>query len=72
MKIKHLIDVITSALEFENIPIRHKEEKILRILSEQVAHPFDIENYSDPNIKANLLLQSFFSRKQLSPDFSYD
>ena len=34
MKIKHLIDVITSALEFENIPIRHSEDKILKALSE--------------------------------------
>lgn len=34
MKIKHLIDVITSALEFENIPIRHQEDKILKALSE--------------------------------------
>ena len=72
MKIKHLIDVITTALEFEGIPIRHAEDKILKALCEQVTYPFEIDNYSDPNIKANLLLQAYFSRKHLSPDFSYD
>jgi len=34
MKIKHLIDVITTALEFEGIPIRHAEDKILKALCE--------------------------------------
>jgi hypothetical protein len=34
MKIKHLIDVITTALEFEDIPIRHAEDKILKALCE--------------------------------------
>lgn len=34
MKFKHLIDVITTALEFEDIPIRHAEDKILKALCE--------------------------------------
>lgn len=71
---RHLLNIITSAVEFQDIPVRHGEEKLLKFLNEEIMYPVDssIAVFNDPNVKANILLQAFFSRKNLSADFMYD
>ncbi|EAS04385.2 small nuclear ribonucleoprotein helicase (macronuclear) [Tetrahymena thermophila SB210] len=71
---KHLINIICSANEFLDIPVRHQEENLLKQLNQQIMYPVDssIEVFNDPNVKAYILLQAYFSRLNLSADFSYD
>ncbi len=72
-KLKNLLEVITSATEFEDIPIRHGEESVLRNLnSEFLYYKLEKPNYNEPSIKANILLQCHFNRTELSSDFVYD
>uniref|UniRef100_A0AAY4ERR1 BRR2 homolog n=1 Tax=Denticeps clupeoides TaxID=299321 RepID=A0AAY4ERR1_9TELE len=62
-KIRGLIEIISNAAEYKNIPIRHHEDTLLR----QVPSLFN-----DPHVKTNLLLQAHLSRMQLSAELQSD
>uniref|UniRef100_A0A673C395 U5 small nuclear ribonucleoprotein 200 kDa helicase n=1 Tax=Sphaeramia orbicularis TaxID=375764 RepID=A0A673C395_9TELE len=62
-KIRGLIEIISNAAEYKNIPIRHHEDALLR----QV-----IISFNDPHVKTNLLLQAHLSRMQLSAELQSD
>uniref|UniRef100_A0A8B9J1T9 BRR2 homolog n=1 Tax=Amazona collaria TaxID=241587 RepID=A0A8B9J1T9_9PSIT len=69
-KVRGLIEIISSAAEYENIPIRHHEDNLLRQVS--VPHKLPNPKFNDPHIKTNLLLQAHLSRMQLSAELQSD
>ncbi|NXD74639.1 U520 helicase, partial [Eolophus roseicapillus] len=71
-KVRGLIEIISSAAEYENIPIRHHEDNLLRQLAQKVPHKLPNPKFNDPHIKTNLLLQAHLSRMQLSAELQSD
>ncbi|CAB4009959.1 U5 small nuclear ribonucleo 200 kDa helicase [Paramuricea clavata] len=71
-KLKGLIEIIASAYEYENLPIRHHEDTTLKQLSTRVPHKLTSQKFNDPHVKANLLLQAHLSRLQLSAELQSD
>ncbi|XP_046850049.1 U5 small nuclear ribonucleoprotein 200 kDa helicase-like [Xenia sp. Carnegie-2017] len=71
-KLKGLIEIIASAYEYENLPIRHHEDTTLKQLSTRVPHKLTSQKFNDPHTKANLLLQAHLSRLQLSAELQSD
>lgn len=63
---------MANSTEFEEIALREGEEPIIRELSYDVNYKFDNPDFSDSAIKTNILIQSHFSRTNLTPDFRYD
>jgi fumarate hydratase class II len=52
-----LLDVLCAAAEYDELPVRHNEDKLNASLSSNVRFPTDIRTADDPHTKANLLLQ---------------
>jgi pre-mRNA-splicing helicase BRR2 len=71
-RLQVLLDIITGAVEFETVPIRHHEDAILDKIHSQLPRQHPQPNYNDPHFKANLLLQAHFSRFQLPADLESD
>uniref|UniRef100_A0A8C5RUU1 SEC63 domain-containing protein n=1 Tax=Laticauda laticaudata TaxID=8630 RepID=A0A8C5RUU1_LATLA len=71
-KVRGLIEIISNAAEYENIPIRHHEDNLLRQLAQKVPHKLNNPKFNDPHIKTNLLLQAHLSRMQLSAELQSD
>ncbi|GAO51264.1 Sec63-domain-containing protein [Saitoella complicata NRRL Y-17804] len=71
-KLKGLLEIVTSAAEFETIPIRHHEDIVLRRIYDRVPVKVTAPNYEQPQFKAFVLLQAHFSRLQLPADLATD
>ena len=72
-KIRSLLDIISSAAEFENLPIRYHEESALKQLSAKLPSKLDPKSkFNDPHVKANVLLQSHLSRLPISAELQQD
>jgi pre-mRNA-splicing helicase BRR2 len=71
-RLQVLLDIITGAVEFETVPIRHHEDMILDKIHSQLPRQHPQPNFNDPHFKANLLLQAHFSRFQLPADLESD
>ena len=71
-RLQVLLDVVSSATEYSDIPIRHHEDRILSKISENLPRKAPNPNYNSPFFKASLLLQAHFSRFQLPPDLESD
>ncbi|UYV81297.1 SNRNP200 [Cordylochernes scorpioides] len=71
-KIRGLIEIISSAAEYENVPIRHHEDNILRQMANRLPHKPANPKFSDPHLKTNLLLQAHYSRMQLPAELQSD
>ncbi|KAI8610960.1 Sec63 Brl domain-containing protein, partial [Chytriomyces sp. MP71] len=80
-KLRGLLEIVSAAAEFEDIPIRHHEDVILRRLYDRIPIKFDLGNATgskinnklmDPHVKTNILLQAHFSRLSLPPDLESD
>lgn len=72
-KIRGLLDIISSAAEFERLPIRHHEETALKQLSNRLPTKLDPRSkFNDPHVKANVLIQSHLSRLPLSAELQQD
>lgn len=79
-----LLEILTAASEYDTVPVRHHEEKVLRVLAKhlpcRVIAPVHSSNgsddssssYKDPHVKANILLQTHFLRKALPADLAAD
>eukprot|EP01130_Rhizamoeba_saxonica_P011676 TRINITY_DN4859_c0_g2_i1.p1 TRINITY_DN4859_c0_g2~~TRINITY_DN4859_c0_g2_i1.p1 ORF type:complete len:1866 (+),score=443.62 TRINITY_DN4859_c0_g2_i1:728-5599(+) len=63
--IQDLLSVLCDTSEYEDLPVRHNEEKLNEKLAEQIR--WDVDNYSfdSPHTKANILLQAHFSHLPL-------
>ena len=67
-----ILDVLSQASEFEFIPIRRREDHLLKMLHEEVEFKVNKPKFNDPATKTFILLQYHFSRKNLTADFSWD
>ncbi|EAZ63248.2 RNA helicase-related protein required for pre-mRNA splicing [Scheffersomyces stipitis CBS 6054] len=72
VKLKGILQAITSAEEFELIPVRYNEDSILSRIYNKVPYKVDDENYESPFFKAFILLQAHFSRIPLPVDLQID
>jgi len=71
-KLKGLIEILSSASEYEGIPIRHGEERFLRRLGNHLPLKLEKPNFTDAPTKVNVLLQAHFSRKGMPADLARD
>jgi pre-mRNA-splicing helicase BRR2 len=71
-KLKGLLEIVSSAAEFEVIPIRRHEEHALRRIYDRVPVKVDKVDYEAPHFKTFVLLQAHFSRIHLPPDLQSD
>lgn len=71
-KLRGLIEIISSAYEYERLPIRHHEDTTLKQLMNRVPHKVTNPKYNDPHVKTNLLIQAHMSRMQLSAEMQSD
>ncbi|CAF0999985.1 unnamed protein product [Rotaria sordida] len=73
IKFHTLLDIISNAAEYEDIPIRRNEENILKQLSTHLPNKLNNDvKFNDPHVKTNLLLQAHLSRIQLSYELQKD
>eukprot|EP00300_Choanocystis_sp_HF-7_P015400 c19039_g1_i4.p1 GENE.c19039_g1_i4~~c19039_g1_i4.p1 ORF type:complete len:914 (+),score=259.58 c19039_g1_i4:623-3364(+) len=61
-KLRGLIDIVCSASEFDEVPIRHREDTALRQLAGHLPMKIEKPKYTEPSTKVNILLQAHFSR----------
>ncbi|KAJ9669172.1 Pre-mRNA-splicing helicase BRR2 [Coniosporium apollinis] len=71
-KLKGILEIVTSATEFENIQIRRHEDHVLRRIYDRLPVKMAEPSYESPHFKAFVLLQAHFSRMQLPIDLSKD
>ncbi|MCJ1409201.1 DEIH-box ATPase [Ptychographa xylographoides] len=71
-KLKGILEIVTSATEFESIQIRRHEDSILRRIYDRVPVKMAQPAYESPHFKAFVLLQAHFSRMQLPVDLAKD
>ncbi|CAF0874013.1 unnamed protein product, partial [Didymodactylos carnosus] len=70
--IKTLLDIVANAAEYENIPIRHHDDSILKKLATHLPNKFNNVKFNDSHVKTNLLIQAHLSRIQLSTELQKD
>jgi len=71
-KLKGLLEIVSSAAEFENIPIRHHEDVLLRKVYDRAPVKLANVDYESPSFKTNVLLQAHFARLHLPADLAAD
>eukprot|EP00761_Pharyngomonas_kirbyi_P009639 gb/GECH01009656.1/.p1 GENE.gb/GECH01009656.1/~~gb/GECH01009656.1/.p1 ORF type:complete len:2079 (+),score=534.85 gb/GECH01009656.1/:1-6237(+) len=65
MDIQQVMQLLCNAAEYNELPVRHNEDKLNKELAEVV--PWDVDMYAldNPHVKAHLLLQAHFTRLSL-------
>lgn len=71
-KLKGLLEILASAAEFETMPVRHREDNVLKQLSLHCPVQLDEPKFNDPHTKANVLLQCHFSRREVGRELASD
>ncbi|KAL0699137.1 hypothetical protein Bca4012_055259 [Brassica carinata] len=71
-KMKGLLEILSSASEYDMIPIRPGEEGRVRRLINHQRFSFENPNCTDPHVKANALLQAHFSRQDIITNLEMD
>ncbi|KAJ6672242.1 DEXH-BOX ATP-DEPENDENT RNA HELICASE DEXH12-LIKE [Salix viminalis] len=71
-KMKGLLEILSSASEYMQLPIRPGEEEVLRRLINHQRFSFENPKYADPHVKANVLLQAHFSRQFVGGNLALD
>ena len=71
-KLKGILEIVTSATEFESIQIRRHEDNILQRVYDRVPVKMAQPSFESPHFKAFVLLQAHFSRMQLPVDLAKD
>ncbi|KAJ9142130.1 Pre-mRNA-splicing factor brr2 [Pleurostoma richardsiae] len=71
-KLKGILEIVTSATEFEAIQIRRHEDGLLRRIYDRVPVKMSEPVFDSPHFKAFVLLQAHFSRMQLPIDLAKD
>ncbi|ODN02767.1 hypothetical protein Ocin01_03915 [Orchesella cincta] len=75
-KLRGLLDIVSSSYEYSSLPIRHHEENVLQSLATKLPNkPASASSqikFTDPNVKANILLQAHLCRIQLSAELQQD
>lgn len=71
-KMRGLIEILANASEFEELPIRHKENRVLEKLAKHLPMRLERPDYHSVATKVNILLQCHFSRRELPIDLLED
>ena len=71
-KLKGMLEIATSATEFESIQMRRHEDHILRRIYDRIPVKMAEPTFDSPHFKAFVLLQAHFSRMQLPIDLAKD
>jgi len=71
-KLRAMIEILSAASEYNEVPVRHREPAVLRKLAAHLPQKIENPNFLDPHTKTNILLQAHFSRRPLSPDLQAD
>jgi len=72
-KVRGILEILSHASEFGNLPIRQGEEKALKILARNLHQKLpESAQFQDPRTKALVLLHCHFGRKALSTDLRTD
>lgn len=71
-KLKGILEIVTSATEFESIQIRTHEDTLLRRVYGRCPVKMAEPSFDSPHFKAFVLLQAHFSRMQLPIDLAKD
>jgi pre-mRNA-splicing helicase BRR2 len=71
-KLKGILEIVTSATEFESIQIRRHEDNLLRRIHDRCPVKMSEPSYDTPHFKAFVLLQAHFSRMSLPIDLAKD
>lgn len=71
-KMKGLLEILASASEYAQLPIRPGEEEVIRRLINHQRFSFENPKYTDPHVKANVLLQAHFSRQMVGGNLALD
>ncbi|VFQ99826.1 unnamed protein product [Cuscuta campestris] len=71
-KLKGLLEILSSASEYEQLPIRPGDEELIRRLINHQRFSFENPKYTDPHVRANALLQAHFSRQMVRGDLASD
>lgn len=71
-KTRALIEIISASSEFGNVPMRHKEDVILRQLAERLPGQLKNQKFTDPHVKVNLLIHAHLSRVKLTAELNKD
>uniref|UniRef100_A0A336M1D6 U5 small nuclear ribonucleoprotein 200 kDa helicase n=1 Tax=Culicoides sonorensis TaxID=179676 RepID=A0A336M1D6_CULSO len=76
-KIRGLLEIISSAAEYEDVVVRHREDSVLQALAHRLPNKLTgpegaPPKFNDPHIKTNLLLQAHLSRIQLGAELQGD
>uniref|UniRef100_A0A2P2L2Z5 RNA helicase n=1 Tax=Rhizophora mucronata TaxID=61149 RepID=A0A2P2L2Z5_RHIMU len=71
-KMKGLLEILASASEYAQLPMRPGEEEVLRKLINHQRFSFENPRYTDPHVKANALLQAHFSRQSVGGNLALD
>ncbi|XP_031472990.1 DExH-box ATP-dependent RNA helicase DExH12 [Nymphaea colorata] len=71
-RMKGLLEILSSASEYSQLPIRPGEEELIRKLINHQKLPVEKPKYNDPHVKANALLQAHFSRHTVIGNLAAD
>ncbi|VDN20518.1 unnamed protein product [Gongylonema pulchrum] len=71
-KLRALIEIISNASEFSTMPIRYKEDILLKQLADRLPGQQKHQKFTDPHVKVNLLMHAHLSRIQLSAELNKD
>ncbi|GAB4820015.1 hypothetical protein N2152v2_007061 [Parachlorella kessleri] len=65
MDVQGLLRVLCAASEYDELPVRHNEDRLNTVMAGQVRWPTDTRTSDDPHTKAVLLLQAHMGRLPL-------
>ena len=65
LSLSQVLDVLCSATEFSQLPVRHNEDKLNTTMAHDARLKVDMRTMDSPHTKANLLLQAHLSRQAL-------
>ncbi|XP_048127007.1 DExH-box ATP-dependent RNA helicase DExH12-like [Rhodamnia argentea] len=71
-KIKGLLEILSSASEYAQLPMRPGEEDAVRRLIHHQRFSLENPKATDPHVKANALLQAHFSRQPVGGNLALD
>lgn len=72
-RLRNILEAVTAAAEFEDLPVRQGEDVLLKKLAQHVPLKLTADaDFESPHVKAFLLLQAHFSRVKLSVDLAQD
>ena len=71
-KLKGLIEILSNAKEFSDLPIRHREPGLLHRIAGHVPVKIEATRFNEAPVKVNVLLQAHFSRILLKADLHAD